>query len=257
MFFNKKTSITQGSEDRDVLERFLSKPLDRSDGVFDEFRMLPNAIYKDYGELTKFVYIRGKREDRVLLIAHADTFWDKGCGEELAPESEPYIYENGIYRSTSPYHGIGADDRAGCAMLYLLRNSGHSLLITDGEECGQLAAEKIKNAEPQLYEELNSHSYMIELDRRGSCDYKFYRIPVSEDFEKFIANSTGYLNAGSASCTDIVKLADKICAVNLSIGYRHEHSESEILVFDDWQNTLDTVRAMLEKEQRKYPLKKG
>lgn len=66
-----------------------------------------------------FVYVPGKREDRVVLIAHADTVYNSG---------QEIIFEEGIYRSGTPYCGIGADDRAGCAILYLLKDFGHSLL---------------------------------------------------------------------------------------------------------------------------------
>ena len=50
------------------------------------------------------------------------------------------VFEDGVYSSGDDLCGIGADDRAGCAMLWLLRDSGHSLLILDGEEHGQVGA---------------------------------------------------------------------------------------------------------------------
>ena len=48
-----------------------------------------------------------------------------------ARERTEFFYRSGVYDE-----GIGADDRAGCAILWLLKDSGHSLLVTNGEEIG-------------------------------------------------------------------------------------------------------------------------
>jgi hypothetical protein len=162
-------------------------------------------------------------------------------------------YVDGTYSSKSELYGIGADDRAGCAILWLLRNSGHSLLVLDGEEHGQIASNHIKHSLPNLYEELNRHSYMIDFDRRGYNDYKVYKIPVSDDFRRFIETNTGYVDAGTKSCTDITVLCRDICGANLSVGYYREHLPYEILVLDEWYNTLSIVEKMLAKKQNKYP----
>lgn len=51
---------------------------------------------------------------------------------------------------------LGADDRAGCAIIWLLRNLGHGILITDDEEQGSLSVEEMARTNPELLEELNS-----------------------------------------------------------------------------------------------------
>ncbi|MBQ9748285.1 MAG: hypothetical protein IJV98_05820 [Clostridia bacterium] len=239
-----------------ALEHFCSFPLSTSQGVLAEFAKLPRAIARFDGDKHNFVYVPGTREDRVLLIAHADTVWDtfydKGYFEQTLKKT--VTDEGVVYVGTDPSCGIGADDRAGCAMLWLLRESGHSLLITDGEERGQIGAHYIREHAPELFDELNRHRYMIQLDRRGKSDYKVYHLPVSREFLSFVERATGYQDAGRLARTDIVALCRDVCGVNLSIGYYDEHKPEERLVFEDWYHTLTLVEGMLAGEQCHYPL---
>ncbi len=234
-----------------VLEHFLKMPLNNAESVLDEFRKLDGAKYYPPSspiDKDSFVYIPGTRKDRVLLVAHADTFFDY-------PEAlGSVVIEEGTYFSGSKGLGIGADDRAGCAILWLLRDMGHSLLVTNGEEYGSLAAMRIAARLPKLYDELNGHCYMIEFDRRHADDYKTYNIPVSDDFRRFIEDSTGYHDAGKASSTDIVHLCNEICGVNLSVGYYYEHTPDECLVPGEWINTLSIARKMLALPQKRFPV---
>ena len=236
-----------------TLEHFLSLPLRSSAEVMAEFARLPDAICGFDGGKQNFVYIPGTRPDRVLLAAHADTVWDDAYGAQ-GDLSQRILFEDGVYKGAVSGHGIGADDRAGCAMLMLLKDSGHSLLILDGEERGQIGAHHLEVEYPALFEEINSHAYAIQLDRRGSIDYKVYKLPVSDAFLRFIEEQTGYEDAGRNARTDIVVLCKKMCGVNLSIGYYDEHTEKERLVFDEWYHTLQIVEALLQKPQKHYPL---
>ena len=141
-----------------VLEHFLKMPLNNAESVLDEFRKLDGAKYYPSSspiDKDSFVYVPGTRKDRVLLVAHADTFFDY-------PEAlGSIVIEEGTYFSGSKGLGIGADDRAGCAILWLLRDMGHSLLVTNSEEYGSLAAMRIAARLPQLYDELNGHCYIL------------------------------------------------------------------------------------------------
>ena len=236
-----------------VLEKFLSCNLASTQEVFNEFIKLENAQYfPETDGFDDFVYVPGRRSDRVVLVAHADTVFSQDGQHKV-------VFEDGIYRS-GEYDvaiGIGADDRAGCAMLYLLKDSGHSLLITNGEESGCLGSLSIRKNHEKIYDELNSHMYFLELDRRNSSDFKTYDIPVSNEFNDFIAKETGFKEADTHSSTDITILCDKICGVNLSVGYYYEHTHVEYLVFSEWKHTLDVVMEMLKKTQRKFLLNKN
>ena len=251
----------------DTLMRFLSFRLENSQTILSIFSELDGAIAHCDGNKNNFVYIPGKRSDRVVLIAHADTVWD----EYYFRESYSYITQNFldklpslkhvpiyngqiIYQKGSKDWGLGADDRAGCALLWLFRNSGHSLLITDGEEHGQSGSYHLIKNYKEIAEELNNHRYMIQFDRRGSSDYKTYYLAVSKEFRHYIEMHTSFQDAGKSSRTDIVTLCKKICGVNLSIGYYNEHTEQEYLSFSNWMNTYLIVKNMLENEQPFFPL---
>ena len=234
--------------DREVLEMFLDCELGYPDEVFDKFINLEDARYYTHYDVPDAVYVPGKRKDRVLLVAHADTVFS-------VPGKHEVILDGDTYRSGSIDYGIGADDRAGCAILWLLKDLGHSLLVTNDEEIGSLGAADIRDNHRELFEELNGHQYILEFDRRNARDYKVYNIPVTDEFKSFIEDSTGYTEADKHSSTDITKLCGKICGANLSVGYYNEHYGKECLVFSEWLNTLNVAREMLAGKQSKFPLK--
>lgn len=211
----------------------------------NEFIKLENAQYfpKTDG-LDDFVYVSGQRSDRVVLVVHADTVFSKDGQHKVVFEDE--IYSSGEYDV-----GIGANDRAGCAILYLLKDSGHSLLITNGEELGCLGSWSIRKNHEKISDELNNHRYFLEFDRRTSFDFKTYNILVSKEFKHFIDKETGFKEADTESSTDITILCDKICEVNLSIGY-YEYSINEILVYERWKHTLGVVTEMLKKRRGNF-----
>lgn len=150
--------------------------------------------------------------------------------------------------------GIGADDRAGCAILWLLRDMGHSLLILNGEESGQQGANYLKNECPSLFKEINQHNFALQFDRRNATDYKVYYLPVSQEFHQYIQQKTGYTEPNRSSCTDICTLCQDICGANLSIGYYNEHDSSEYLNVEEWYHTLSITRKMLAKRCPKFPM---
>ncbi|MBR5095465.1 MAG: hypothetical protein IK095_10235 [Oscillospiraceae bacterium] len=243
--------LTQEEEDR-VLARFLAMPISSPDEVFAAFRDLPGAIESHGGEKQGYLYVPGTRPDRVVLAAHADTFFDRAYhGQEL---SNTAVLEDGVYHGTDPSASIGADDRSGCAILWLLRDMGHSLLILDGEEHGQIGSHYLKEQDPELFREINEHSYIVQFDRRGSSDLRFYSLPVTGAFVSFIREKTGYQDVTGPGRTDIVALCRDVCGVNLSVGYYREHHADEILAVEEWRHTLHIAREMLSGPQERYPL---
>jgi len=62
------------SNDIEILRSFLEIPLGSADGMFDRFMEIPGAIYRGEG-LERFLYVRGSRSNKVLLVAHADTLY--------------------------------------------------------------------------------------------------------------------------------------------------------------------------------------
>ncbi|MDY0017624.1 MAG: hypothetical protein RBS89_07265 [Candidatus Delongbacteria bacterium] len=225
------------NNDIKTLREFLSYPLNSTDGIFERFSALPGA--KKMGTApARFVYVPGYKPDAAVLVAHADTVWT-------------------IAQSRSGVTGIGADDRAGCAILWLLRDSGHSLLITDGEERGCLGASYASRC-IDIDNELNAHTFMVEFDRRGANDFKCYDVGTPE-FRSYVADMMpGYTEPDRSSCTDICVLCKDICGVNLSIGYYNEHTTSERIEEDEWHATLTAARKwLLDTELKRFELKKN
>lgn len=243
------------ASDLEVLLGFLRYPLTGTDEIFERFQEIPGA--RTYGSgRRRALYIEGKRHPssgRVVLVAHADTAWDEAFGDVAAlPLAwRPPRVEGGVVRSANPEHGIGADDRAGLAILWLLRNSGHSILIPDLEEQGCLGSCHLRENEPELLRRINrDHAFAIQFDRCGGRDFKCYDVGTA-GFRAYLKRVTGYTEPDRKSSTDIRVLCDpancslRMCGVNLSVGYHDEHTTEERLVLDEWFHTLNLARDWL------------
>jgi len=230
-------------DDTSVLLEFLQISLTSADEVFAKFMELPGAVMRGSG-LERFLFRQGTREDRVLLVAHADTCWDEHYGEgDRTPKI--IVQDSGIIKNQNG--GLGADDRAGCAMAWLLKDMGHSVLITNGQEHGLKGSNWLMNENRDIAEEINkSHQFALQLDRRNGTDYKCYTVGT-DAFRKYIEHVTGYSEPDRRYDNDIVILCRDICGVNLSVGYHREHTNQEYLVLDEWQRSLDLCRGWLSR----------
>ena len=237
---------------KELLERFLNIPVSCSDTLFEMFAALPRARYgKGEKPLQRFVYVPGTRKDRVLLVAHADTVWDENY---VAPVKHEVAYdERGWFYSAVPDAGIGADDRAGCAVLWALRDSGHSLLIVDGEEHGKIGAAYIRKNLPRLFGELNRHRYMIQFDWAMTDICLYNHVNITPKFERYIEQQLGFFDYKVKGTCDLVILCRNICGVNLGVGYRQIHVPEERLVLADWEHTYQIVSEHLKKPQKRFP----
>lgn len=239
---------------KELLLEFLNTPLDSGDRIFDRFAALPGAVAgKGAAPLQRYVCIPGTREDAVVLIAHMDTVWDKAYKKPFSGE-HAVIFENGIFRSGSPDCGIGADCRAGCAMLWALRDSGHTILLTDGEEFGKHGAKYLKKSDPGLFAKLNRHKYMIELDWQGTDCCLFNQVDSTKKFRHYIEHDLGFMDSKASGGTDLQILCRNICGVNLGIGYHGWHRNTETLDLSEWENTREKVSRFLEKTQPRFPI---
>ena len=138
--------------------------------------------------------------------------------------------------------GLGADDRAGVFAIIQLIRTGlrpHIIFTTD-EELGALGALSLSKLDCPFTE----LKYLIQLDRRGSNDCVFYDCD-NQAFIDYI-ESFGF-NFNYGTFTDISELcpAWKRAGVNLSVGYRNEHSEAEVLHVGQLLDTIAKVQKML------------
>ncbi len=181
------------------------------------------------------VYVPGTRTGGVLLVAHYDTVWD---GKRIGIGQRGYTL--GSDRKGT---GIGADDRAGVCALWLLRNSGHAMLIVPAEEVGCQGSRIVASKYRDL---LELHSYAIQFDRCGGHDLVTYDC-ANDEFDRYLLEAFPGYSLSPGSYSDISELcpAAGIAGVNVSIGFRNEHTSGETLDLLDFARTLSITRALL------------
>ena len=89
-------------------------------------------------------------------------------------------------------------------MLWELRNSGYSLLITDGEEFGKHGAKYLRKHNRKLFRKINKHSFLIELDWKGTDCCLFNQVDNTEKFKSYIAEVVENLFGKSDAETYVV-----------------------------------------------------
>lgn len=191
-----------------------------------------------------FVYGAPRKDARpVLLVAHCDTVFHETLKD---------IYYNKRLNVLWSPQGLGADDRAGVwAIVEIIRTGQRPfVLFTNGEESGGWGAKMAARSLPAP-----PVNYIIELDRRGTRDAVFYECAN----EEFIAHITGrgYWSKAQGTFTDISILCPewKLCGVNLSIGYEHEHSRREILNIATLLRNISQVKDLIQENTPSFAWK--
>ena len=202
------------------------------------YQMLKN-MYPE-GKVTKTVdAVCAEGTIPICLVAHLDTVFH-------SPPTEIY-YDKEANVMWSP-DGLGADDRAGVFAIFKILSAGYMphVVFTTDEEKGAIGASNLIQ-HPCPFKELN---YIIELDRANAMDCVFYE-GANYEFEEYV-ESFGFTTA-LGSFTDIVELcpAWEVSGVNLSIGYRDEHTVSEVLFVGQMLSTIEKVKKMLDAPDKK------
>lgn len=170
----------------------------------------------------------------IALVAHMDTVFKTPAYELFYDRKKNVMW--------SPT-GMGADDRAGIFSIIQIIKHGYRphVIFTTDEEIGCLGANDLSYM-PCPFEDLR---YIIQLDRRNANDCVFYDCD-NPAFEKYV-ESFGFVTA-FGSFTDICELCPrwKVAGVNLSVGYRDEHSVSEVLFVGQMLSTINKVEKMLD-----------
>lgn len=233
-----------------LLEEFLSYPLNNVEEIFARFERLPGAISgKGKTALERYVCIPGSRKNKIVLVAHADTVWDDAYGK---PASNTVHFEDGIFKGTGPDCGIGADDRAGCAMLWALRDCGHTILLVNGEEKGKHGAHFLRQSNPHLFRFLNRHQFMLELDWKGTGTALFNQVDNTKGFQQYIAQTLGFQDAQRPGGCDLEVLCHRICGANIGVGYHNWHRPEEYLNVSEWENTLSCLSRFLRLDHPRF-----
>lgn len=197
-------------------------------------KVLASFLKKHYPKVihTK-EYIFAEGDIPIALVAHMDTVFK-------APPEE--IFFDPVKNVMWSPDALGADDRAGIFAIVQIIRSGlkpHVIFTTD-EEIGGLGASKLAELDCPF----SDLKYVIELDRKGSNDCVFYDCE-NPKFTEYV-ESFGF-EYSFGSYTDICEFCPtwKIAGVNLSIGYRDEHSVSEVLFVGRMYSTIEKVKKML------------
>ena len=181
-------------------------------------------------------YIVAVGDIPIALVAHMDTVFKYPVTDMY------YDSQKGVIWSPE---GLGADDRAGIFAIIKVLQSGlrPSVILTTDEETGAIGASALAEKDcpiPDL-------KYMIQLDRRGTNDCVFYDC-YNPDFIQYVEKFGFVEHWGSFSDISVLMPAWKICGVNLSVGYKDEHSVSEVLQIKPLYDTIAKVRKMLQEE---------
>lgn len=191
-------------------------------------------IYGDSNVISHPYYICATGDIPIALVAHMDTVF------RYPPQD---IYYDRIENVVWSPQGLGADDRAGIFSILYIINQGFRphIIFTEDEEFGGIGA-GLLSEEPCPFSNLK---YIIELDRCNYNDCVFYDCN-SEKFESYITSFGFKTNKGTYS--DICDLcpAWNVAGVNLSIGYKNEHSMSETLFVSQMFKTIKKVIIMLQ-----------
>jgi hypothetical protein len=195
----------------------------------------------------------------VLIVAHVDTVSrdDKRLGVYFGGEEYPVLFSgtretgcddededgDGAYCNGL---GIGADDRAGVAAAWHMRNLGHSILLTAGEESGCLGSRYLMSSK-KMSAIIQDHNFAVQFDRKGKKDLVYYSVGTKPFCAFMKQNAKGFREA-QGSFTDICVLCEKMPGVNVSIGYFHEHTVNEMLVLPHFANTIEVFTGLLSKQ---------
>lgn len=195
-----------------------------------------NKFYQDIVENEEYILAEGNIP--IALIAHMDTVFDDDGNDRN------YIFR---YLNGKMYHpfGAGFDDKAGIFSIFKILEDGYlpHVIFTTNEEIGSLGAKKL--VEDFSENPFNDLKYLIQLDRANEYDCVFYSCE-NREFISYI-ESFGFVEAFGTS-TDIRHICPvwDIAGVNLSIGYKDEHTENETLDVNIMFNTISKVKEMLD-----------
>lgn len=204
-------------------------------------KALQDVLYKFLKQNYKNVtydedFLLAKGNIPIALVAHMDTVFKQPAKEVFYDRIKNVMW--------SPT-GMGADDRAGVFGIIKIIKAGYRphIIFTTDEEIGCVGANELSYL-PCPFEDLK---YIIQLDRRGSNDCVFYDCD-NKEFEEYV-EKFGFVTA-YGSFTDICELCPSwgVAGVNLSIGYRDEHTTSEILFVGQMLDTIEKVKKMLSEK---------
>ena len=225
---------TISNNDCQILERLIRIKQKAVKGTLARYL---KKYYSEVIETDDFIIAEG--DIPVALTAHMDTVWEE---DRINQRELFYDKEKGMMWSPG---GAGFDDKAGILAILKIIREGYKphIILTTDEERGGIGAYVLTEKYPKSpFKDLR---YVIELDRANDVDCVFYDC-MNDKFTDYV-ESFGFIEAlGSFSDIDIICSEWGIAGVNLSIGYRNEHTTSEMLKVNSMLSTIEKVKKMLK-----------
>ena len=192
--------------------------------------------YPEVVETPDYIFAEGNIP--IALIAHMDTVFDDDS------KSRDFIYYSLEGKMWNP-NGAGFDDKAGIFSIFKIIEMGYlpHVIFTTNEEIGSQGANQlVRNIPKPPFSDLR---YLIELDRANDYDCVFYDCK-NQEFIEYI-ESFGFIKArGTSSDVRHIAFAWNVAGANLSIGYKYQHTNDEILNVNSMFETISKVEEMLK-----------
>lgn len=239
----KLLSINGRSGEEEIVRQFVYEQL---------LEVVDHITVDQSGNILAQKKYRSGNGPTILLSAHLDIY------EDL--EHDRVILKNGKIWSSSK--GIlGADDRAGVAVILemakrLDNTNFHGVvkyIFTVKEEIGLVGARSVA----EYF--LRDVDAAIVVDRRNTGDivvsngsyFPFCHEIYGEFFEQVaqLKGLTGWKNTPGGSSDTKIWAENGIQSVNLSAGYKNEHTADEILDVEACYNVVKLLEGVFEKER--------
>jgi hypothetical protein len=158
-----------------IVKGFLEFQQFTSSEMIDRFLSLENLICcaNPDNKEEKFLYRQGTAENEVLLVGYTDN---------ALKNSDEFFAQKPIEKHNTCI-GEGIDNKAGCAMLWTLRNFGYSFLVFNGSD-----GLNYLHKNQDLVNRIIEYRFIIQLNKNGNLDFESIKQSTSE-FKKLIINS--------------------------------------------------------------------
>lgn len=202
--------------------------------------MMKTFLTKQYGDNDTIIhpkFLAAKGDIPIALVAHMDTVF-----EAQRFDTKEIFYDKEANIMWSPQNA-GFDDKAGVFAILQIVKSGLRpwVILTCDEETGASGAYAVA-AQKQIFKDLK---YVIEIDRQGKVDCVFYDCD-NQKFADYVSSFGFIEDWGTFSDISVICPAFGIAGVNLSAGYRDEHTREEILYVGALKATIRKVKKMLQ-----------
>lgn len=224
--------------------------------ILNYCKNIQNLTYKLDSENNLFITKNTNNQKYVsCIIAHMDSIITHK-GERLISIRNNEI--RGFQKSDHTQCSLGADDGIGmCIALQLLNElEDVKVIFTTQEEIGGVGA-YTACYNKDFFKNIN---FFIQADRRGNSDLITHTNGIKSGSDNFISDISdlsekyGYKeNTGTFTDVGIFAEEFKLSGVNISCGYRNEHTKLEYTVISDAENCLNYIYDILIKLNNHAP----